>query len=355
MKYKIAVIVMIVGVWVCSASSAENLVAPLKERTTDEQITMDKKTFNALQERLALLNQSGIPVASYPFVKAQTWLDFAFDEYTDNDKTGMVEQALHEAVYHIHLMEDKALLTTTATPIGSGSKKIRPDLWDHVAKLKQEAGFACGGAKVAKLEVMLVWAGHEEKELGFRHATPYIEQAEQLDKEVSQIISSASCVDAETSPHPSVVNGFSTMPKEDVARLVSLADQVHFALNEDSISRKTAAVIHQIALVLQKYPSMKVSLHGYADMRGTSKYNMALSRRRAEAVQRYLTAAGVSAKRITVVAHGKTSPTAMTKNNEGYAKNRRVEFIFEQGGKIQPIKQEGDLQLERARRKRRGR
>ena len=359
-------------------SSAENLVAPLHKRTTDEQIHADKKIFDALEKRLSQINQAGVPIDSYLFAKASSWLDFAFNEYTDNDKTGIVEEALREAVYLIRLMEDKALVIATGTPIGKESKEIRKDLWDRVEILKQEPGFRCGGGKVARLEVMLVWAGHEEKELGFRHAMPYIKQAERLGQEASETISSClppvppALVDVAPPPIPVVpvpppvpilvpllpptliVPELPPAPAEKVKKLEVLADRVHFAKNTDKIGPKTLAVLNQIASVLREFPSILVRLYGHADSVGAPQYNMALSKRRAEAVKAYLVAAGVAEDRLTSEGFGQLRPTVIQKSKKDSAKNRRVEFIFE-SGVIQTTGQDGDIEIEQEKQKIKGR
>ncbi len=353
----------------------ESLVAPLKKRTTDEQTRADKEEFKKLEERLSEINKAGVPVGSYLFTKASTWLDFAFDEYTENDQLGVVEEALYEAVYLIRLMEDKASVIVTGTPIGKASKKVRPDLWDRVETLKQAPGFPCGGEKVAKLEVMLVKAGHEEKELGFRHAMPYIKKAEQLAQEASDTISAATCLPPapaparsetmsscppvisivpEPTPAPTRVPVLSPdsesrpVPAEIMERLATIAERVHFATDESIIKPKTLAVLNQIASVLREFTSILVRLHGHTDSVGSLKYNTALSKRRAEAVKDSLIALGVSADRITFEGFGKLKPTVVEKDKTDRAHNRRVEFIFESDMiLIKTTGQDGDLQIDK--------
>ncbi|MGH7332263.1 MAG: OmpA family protein, partial [Candidatus Rokuibacteriota bacterium] len=47
-----------------------------------------------------------------------------------------------------------------------------------------------------------------------------------------------------------------------------------------------------------------VELHGYTDPRGTERYNLELSRRRVEAVRRYLVQRGVELPRINSIGLG---------------------------------------------------
>jgi OOP family OmpA-OmpF porin len=69
-----------------------------------------------------------------------------------------------------------------------------------------------------------------------------------------------------------------------------------------------------------------LELQGYTDARGTDNYNLGLSQRRVETVERYLVSKGVPLYRISIVGLGKDNPVADNKNEQGRAQNRRVEI-----------------------------
>jgi OOP family OmpA-OmpF porin len=69
-----------------------------------------------------------------------------------------------------------------------------------------------------------------------------------------------------------------------------------------------------------------VEIQGYTDSRGSEQYNIGLSQRRAEAVQRYLVTKNIPLYRISIVGLGKEAPVADNKNAKGRAQNRRVEI-----------------------------
>jgi len=69
----------------------------------------------------------------------------------------------------------------------------------------------------------------------------------------------------------------------------------------------------------------QVELQGFTDSRGSENYNLGLSERRAEAVQRYLVSKKVPLYRISIVGLGKEDPVADNKSEQGRAQNRRVE------------------------------
>jgi peptidoglycan-associated lipoprotein len=72
--------------------------------------------------------------------------------------------------------------------------------------------------------------------------------------------------------------------------------------------------------------SIKVTLSGHADERGTREYNLALGQRRAEAVSDYLILNGIDKNRISVKSFGEEKPAVLGQNEISYAKNRRVEI-----------------------------
>jgi OOP family OmpA-OmpF porin len=116
-------------------------------------------------------------------------------------------------------------------------------------------------------------------------------------------------------------------PKVDVSRRF---DDVHFAFDKstlDAFARSSldsdATVINEIA---GKYPDVKVDVSGHTDWIGTDAYNQALSERRANAVEQYLTGKGVKASSIQIHAYGESKPVAPNTTKAGRALNRRVEI-----------------------------
>ena len=64
------------------------------------------------------------------------------------------------------------------------------------------------------------------------------------------------------------------------------------------------------AAYLSQNPSVKVTVEGHADERGTPEYNIALGERRAKAVAKYLQALGVQADQISIVSYGGRKATS---------------------------------------------
>ncbi len=72
----------------------------------------------------------------------------------------------------------------------------------------------------------------------------------------------------------------------------------------------------------------KVLVEGHTDSRGSDKYNIKLSQRRATTVAKYLLSLGLERSRLEVDAHGESKLLHHDDSEESHAKNRRVEIKF---------------------------
>ena len=104
---------------------------------------------------------------------------------------------------------------------------------------------------------------------------------------------------------------------------VNVGDTVHFAVNQYNVEDSDKAVLGRQAAWLAKYPSVRVTIEGHADERGTREYNLALGARRANAVKEYLVSQGVSTGRVETISYGKERPICTDSNEACWAQNRR--------------------------------
>ncbi len=123
---------------------------------------------------------------------------------------------------------------------------------------------------------------------------------------------------------------------------------VHFALDQATITPASAAVLDQIAAVLRSYDFVTVEIQGHTDPRASDAYNQDLSNRRALAVRNYLLRQGIAPERMTIRALGKTQRLTTGTESIDYARDRRVEFVFQDARGLEIIfeDQEEDLQVE---------
>ncbi len=101
--------------------------------------------------------------------------------------------------------------------------------------------------------------------------------------------------------------------------------EIHFDTDKADIKPEYLPVIEKFAKFLKENPSIKVEIQGHTDDRGSAKYNLKLSQKRAEAVKKVLVEKfGISPDRIIAKGYGESMPVAPNDTEEGRAKNRRV-------------------------------
>ncbi|MCY7334189.1 MAG: right-handed parallel beta-helix repeat-containing protein [Pseudanabaena sp. CAN_BIN31] len=168
------------------------------------------------------------------------------------------------------------------------------------------------------------------------------------DLSVPAIANTASTIPACTTP-PQVVQvppPVVQVPPDPI--VLSVPRQVHFALDRDEISPKTAQILNRIAAVLKQYPTIMITLQGHTDPRASGAYNLELGFRRSRSVRNYLMRQGVASERMTVRSLGEIQRTSQNNQVIDYARDRRVEIEFADVRDVEirfEVQQE-DLQLE---------
>jgi outer membrane protein OmpA-like peptidoglycan-associated protein len=114
-------------------------------------------------------------------------------------------------------------------------------------------------------------------------------------------------------------------PQYKVGQVIVL-ENIFFDFDKSVLLPQSFVELHKLINILEEYPNMKIELSGHTDSKGSDKYNLKLSRERAEAVFNYLVEKGIDQKRLTHKGFGAKQPIADNATDEGRAKNRRVEF-----------------------------
>jgi outer membrane protein OmpA-like peptidoglycan-associated protein len=107
-----------------------------------------------------------------------------------------------------------------------------------------------------------------------------------------------------------------------------LTIRVNFDFDKSTIRKADVADLEKAVAFVKKYPDAKVDVEGHTDSKGTDKYNLKLSQRRADAVKKYLVDKGEKGDRITAVGKGEAYPIADNKTEKGRFENRRVEVLI---------------------------
>lgn len=113
---------------------------------------------------------------------------------------------------------------------------------------------------------------------------------------------------------------------EEVIAELELRD-IFFDFNRYNIRPDAAAVLQENAEVLAQNPDVSVLIEGYADIRGSSAYNLRLAQQRADSTKAALVNLGVDPGRITTTSGGETTQFAAGSTEEAYQLNRRAHFI----------------------------
>jgi len=104
---------------------------------------------------------------------------------------------------------------------------------------------------------------------------------------------------------------------------------IYFDFDKSEIKPEFADIITSNARNLTGHPNLKLRLEGNTDERGTREYNIGLGERRAQAVRRALMLQGVAETQISTVSFGAERPAAEGDDESAWAKNRRVELVYQ--------------------------
>lgn len=106
---------------------------------------------------------------------------------------------------------------------------------------------------------------------------------------------------------------------------------IHFDFDKYTIRNDAKPILKEVAEILRQNSSLKVTIEGNCDEKGTAEYNLALGDRRAAAASEYLSALGVRSGRIDAISNGKEQPLCTENNDACWAKNRRDHFVLGEG------------------------
>jgi OmpA-OmpF porin, OOP family len=102
-------------------------------------------------------------------------------------------------------------------------------------------------------------------------------------------------------------------------------DHILFDYDGTGIKMEFNAELEAAGKVLKENPNSYIVLAGFTDSKGSEEYNLALSKRRVEAVGGYLTDVfEIDRSRVLLFWYGEAAPIADNETEEGRQKNRRV-------------------------------
>ena len=119
---------------------------------------------------------------------------------------------------------------------------------------------------------------------------------------------------------------------DDLAKIFQIKE-IKFDLNKYNIRPDAAAELVKIVEAMKDHPTMKISIRSHTDSRGSDKYNLILSDKRAKATMAWIVSQGIAKNRLTAKGYGETQLVNHCKNGvpcseEEHQENRRSEFII---------------------------
>ena len=155
---------------------------------------------------------------------------------------------------------------------------------------------------------------------------------------IAALIATGACTrrDRAVETTPPVATAPTAATNEDDVGLVELpgsqadliakagTDTIHFGTDKSDIDAESQRILAAQAKWMLANPTVRASIEGHADERGTREYNMALGERRANAARDYLVAQGIPSARLLVTSWGKEKPVATGSDESAWAQNRRA-------------------------------
>ncbi len=104
---------------------------------------------------------------------------------------------------------------------------------------------------------------------------------------------------------------------------------IYFDFDSSVVKDEFTAIIEAHASYIASDPSIRVTLEGHADERGTREYNLGLGERRAMAVEQFLLLLGASPSQLQTVSYGEERPLDFGHDESAWKVNRRVELVYD--------------------------
>jgi peptidoglycan-associated lipoprotein len=123
----------------------------------------------------------------------------------------------------------------------------------------------------------------------------------------------------------------STVPEvgEDALFAQSVKD-IYFDYDRFDLRAEDQAIIDADAAFFKAHPSIRFTIEGHCDERGSTDYNLALGDNRANSARNALVKAGVGSDQIKVISFGKEKPFCSEGTESCMQQNRRDHFVYGQ-------------------------
>jgi peptidoglycan-associated lipoprotein len=120
-----------------------------------------------------------------------------------------------------------------------------------------------------------------------------------------------------------------TSNDSDAQLFSSNMKDVFYDYDSYDVSAQYQQVLQGDARFLQQHKSLKFTIEGHCDERGSTEYNLALGDNRANAAKQALAQLGISPDRMRTISYGKEKPFCTESNESCWQQNRRAHFVYQ--------------------------
>jgi outer membrane protein OmpA-like peptidoglycan-associated protein len=117
--------------------------------------------------------------------------------------------------------------------------------------------------------------------------------------------------------------------KSAYIKIESLSQKIKFQKTKNTLTNQTMDILDNILKIMEEYPATKFEIASHTDNKHNEKYSLFLSKRRANAIMKYLIDGGINEDRLTSEGYGDTKPKySNTLDLATSELNNRIEFNF---------------------------
>ena len=133
---------------------------------------------------------------------------------------------------------------------------------------------------------------------------------------------------AKAEPSDGLQERLNQIKQEELAAAAAGLEDVFFQFDSWILTQEGKQSLQRTHGWFDQTPSSTLIIEGHADQRGTQAYNMVLAKKRAVAVQDYLSQLGIDASRMTVISYGKDKPFCQDATEVCHQLNRRGHLLI---------------------------
>ena len=133
---------------------------------------------------------------------------------------------------------------------------------------------------------------------------------------------------AKAEPSDSLQERINQIRKAELAAASAGLLDVFFQFDSWALTEDGKQSLKQTLGWFEQNPTSNLIIEGHADQRGTQAYNMVLAKKRAVAVQDFLTQLGIATSRLTVISYGKDKPFCQDNTEVCHQLNRRGHLLI---------------------------